>query len=406
MYPSSFKMRAISVFSFETGTSTRWCLAAAALRMRVRKSAMGSVCIVLLPAGFRDAGDFALQRHAAETDAAHLELADIPARAAAAAATIAYPHFEFRLLERLGDFCCACHLLCCSLFAKRKPQPLEQFAALLIVPSAGGHGDVHALDLVYAGVIDFRKYQLILQSQGVVSAAIERILRQPAEVAYAGEHHVAQAVEKFVHLVAAQSHGAADRHALADFEVRNGLLRPRDHRFLPGDLAKLHCRGVQQLGVLAGFAEADVDRDFLQLRHSHHVLPAKALHQRRHRLRPIFFLQSALHRLFYLVLYLPNAVLQCRQLRTFVPSGKIVCPIRVCLPQLPQTTSTFETLIPASFSTIPPLMFFEGLGRVCLLMIPTCSTTTVLFFALIESTRPLLPASFPVITLTLSPLRI
>src|SRR6267154_5987886 len=124
MYPSSFKMRAISVFSFETGTSTRWCLAAAALRMRVRKSAMGSVCIVLLPAGFRDAGDFALQRHAAETDAAHLELADIPARAAAAAATIAYPHFEFRLLERLGDFCCACHLLCCSLFAKRKPQPL------------------------------------------------------------------------------------------------------------------------------------------------------------------------------------------------------------------------------------------------------------------------------------------
>src|SRR5438093_7675807 len=52
-------MRAISVFSFETGTSTRWCLAAAALRRRVRKSAMGSVCIILLPARFHDAGDFA-----------------------------------------------------------------------------------------------------------------------------------------------------------------------------------------------------------------------------------------------------------------------------------------------------------------------------------------------------------
>src|SRR2546427_9909896 len=100
-------MRAISVFSRETGTSTRWCLAAAALRRRVRKSAMGSVCIVLLPAGFHDAGDFALQRHTAKTDSAHLELADIPARAAAAAAAVAYPHLEFRFLERLGDFCCA-----------------------------------------------------------------------------------------------------------------------------------------------------------------------------------------------------------------------------------------------------------------------------------------------------------
>jgi len=39
---------------------------------------------------------------------------------------------------------------------------------------------------------------------------------------------------------------------------------------------------------------------------------------------------------FYLVLYLSNAVLQCRQLRTFVPSGSTVWPIRVCLPQLPQ----------------------------------------------------------------------
>src|SRR5467141_155410 len=400
-------MRAISVFSFETGTSTRWCLAAAALRRRVRKSAMGSVCIALLPTGFHDAGNFSLQRHAAKTDAAHLELADIPARAAAAAAAVAYPHLEFRFLERLGDFCCACHLLCCSLFAKRKPQPLEQFAALLIVLRACGHGDVHALDLVHARVIDLWKHQLVFQTEGVISAPVEGILRQAAEVAHARQHHVAQAVEKFVHVVAAQSHRAPDGHAFANLEVRNGLLRPRNHGFLPGNLAELHRRGVQQLGVLAGFAESDVDRDFLQLRHGHHVLPAKTLHQRRHRFAPVFFLQSALHRLLCLVLYLPlsSAALQWRQLRTFVPSGKMVWPMRVCLPQLPQTTITFETLIPASFSTIPPLMFFEGLGRVCRLMMPTCSTTTVFFLALIESTRPLLPASFPAITLTLSPLR-
>src|SRR5216683_5870058 len=147
-------MRAISVLSLETGTSTRWCLAAAALRRRVRKSAIGSVCIVLLPAGFRDAGDFPLQRHAAETDAAHLEFADVSARAAANAAAVAYPHLEFRLLERLGDFCCACHLLRDPFFAKRNSERLEQLAALLIVLRTGGHGDVHAFDLVHARVID------------------------------------------------------------------------------------------------------------------------------------------------------------------------------------------------------------------------------------------------------------
>src|SRR5258708_18382619 len=125
-------MRAISVLSLETGTSTRWCLAAAALRRRVRKSAMGSVCIVLLPAGFHDAGDFSLQRHTAETDSAHLELADIPARAAAAAAAVAHPHLEFRLLERLRDFCCVWHLLCAPFFATRKTKPLDHLSGLLI----------------------------------------------------------------------------------------------------------------------------------------------------------------------------------------------------------------------------------------------------------------------------------
>src|SRR3984957_4435554 len=104
-------MRAISVFSLDTGTSTRWCLAAAALRMRVRKSAIGSVCIVSLPARFRDAGNFTLERHPAETDSAHLELANVTASAAANAATVAHADFEFWLLQRLGDFCCSCHLL-------------------------------------------------------------------------------------------------------------------------------------------------------------------------------------------------------------------------------------------------------------------------------------------------------
>src|SRR2546429_3890368 len=100
-------MRAISVLSLETGTSTRWCLAAAALRRRVKKSAMGSVCMILLPAGFHHARDFPAQRHAAKTDAAHLKLADI------------------RSEEHTSELQSRLHLVCRLLLEKKKNPPLR-----------------------------------------------------------------------------------------------------------------------------------------------------------------------------------------------------------------------------------------------------------------------------------------
>src|SRR6266403_1644287 len=427
-------MRAISVLSFETGTSTRWCFAAAALRMRVKKSAMGSVCIMflisLLPAGFHDAGNFSLERHAAETDAAHLKLADISAGPAADAAAVAHANLELGLLEAFGDFRGACHLLCRSFFAQREAQALQKLAAFLVVLCRGGQGDVHTLDLVHAGVIDFREHQLVLEAQGVIAAAIESVGGQPAEVAHAGQHDVAEAVEKFVHLLAAQRDRAADRHALANLEIRDGLLCLGDDRFLAGDLPELDGSGVQQLCVLAGFAEADVQGDFLNLRHGHHVLPPKALHQRRHRFFSVLLMHSTHHAFFIPSKigppqkaaptkskskngpgepgpynYLSSVVPHRLHARTRLPSAKVLWPMRVCLPQFPQTTWTFEACIGPSFSTMPPLMFFAGFGRVCRLMMLACSTMIVFFRGLIESTRPLLPASRPLNTRTLSPLR-
>src|SRR5215510_13586695 len=97
---------------------------------------MGSVCIFLLkllPTGLHDAGNFPAQRHAAKTDAAHFELANVSARAAADSAAVAHAHLELRLLERLGDFCGACHELSGSSLAKRYPKALQQLAALLVV---------------------------------------------------------------------------------------------------------------------------------------------------------------------------------------------------------------------------------------------------------------------------------
>src|ERR1700745_4151058 len=54
---------------------------------------------------------------------------------------------------------------------------------------------------------------------------------------------------------------------------------------------------------------------------------------------------------------------------------------------------------------MPPFTFFEGLARVCRLMMLACSTVTVRFRGSTPSTRPLLPLSRPLSTRTWSPLR-
>src|SRR5512141_1861694 len=103
----SFRMRAISAFSFETGMSTRRCRAWAAFRMRASISAMGSVIMLVsspivsgdaglvgagdpagLPARLAHARDLALQRHLSEADAAQPELPQVRARPPAALAAV------------------------------------------------------------------------------------------------------------------------------------------------------------------------------------------------------------------------------------------------------------------------------------------------------------------------------
>src|SRR6476469_9293124 len=130
-------MRAISAFSREAGMSTFWCLARIALRIRVRKSATGSVnliCLTLLycaarsleprsenprrrmiptqnsgrqtrprhlPRRLGDAGDLTPERQAAEAQTANAELAQIAARASADAAAIVLPAGKLRFLVQV-----------------------------------------------------------------------------------------------------------------------------------------------------------------------------------------------------------------------------------------------------------------------------------------------------------------
>src|SRR2546423_11181821 len=97
-------MRAISAFIFECGISTSSCPAERPLRMRVRKSAIGS--FIALPARLPDARDQSLACDLAKADPAEAELAVVRARATAALAAVVHPSLVLVRAALLDDFAC------------------------------------------------------------------------------------------------------------------------------------------------------------------------------------------------------------------------------------------------------------------------------------------------------------
>src|SRR5438132_12592684 len=101
----SFRIFAISTFSFETGMSTRRCFAPHAFLILVSMSAIGAVMLMKswtcrgerLPACLADARDETRQRQLAEADAAHAEGAEISPRPSAASAAVVFANSVLRL---------------------------------------------------------------------------------------------------------------------------------------------------------------------------------------------------------------------------------------------------------------------------------------------------------------------
>src|ERR687887_187358 len=92
MYPCSCRIRASSTLNFDAGMSTYSKSASSPLRMRVRKSAIGSVIdMSRLPARLGQSGNVALVRHLAQADPAEAELAEVGTRAATPLAAVVAP---------------------------------------------------------------------------------------------------------------------------------------------------------------------------------------------------------------------------------------------------------------------------------------------------------------------------
>src|SRR5437588_2931784 len=97
MYPCSLRIRASSTLNRECGIATESWSAASPLRIRVRKSPIGSVIVIgvgLLPARLREPGHVAIVRHLPQADPAEAELAEVGARPTAAPAAVVVPALE------------------------------------------------------------------------------------------------------------------------------------------------------------------------------------------------------------------------------------------------------------------------------------------------------------------------
>src|SRR5580692_10764324 len=64
--------------------------------------------------------------------------------------------------------------------------------------------DVHAPHRLRLVVVDFQEHDMFFHAHGIVAAAIEAFGVDAAEVAHAGQRYGNQAIEKFVHRIAAQ----------------------------------------------------------------------------------------------------------------------------------------------------------------------------------------------------------
>src|SRR6185436_5263489 len=221
----------------------------------------------------------------------------------------------------------------------------------------------------------------------VIAAAVEPSGRDAFEVADTRQRDRHQPVEELPHPLPAQRHHRRDRHAFADLERRDRLLRAACHRLLACDARQLIGPDVDQLRVRRRLAQTHVDDDLVDPRDGHDVLVAEFLRERRHHFLLVLLFQAR---------HLSTTPSHLRHTRTLRPSPRILWPMRVCAPHSGHTNWALEACSDASRSTIPPLMFLPGFGLVWRLIMFTPSTIRRFLSGSTFSTRPRLPRSLPV----------
>src|SRR5450759_845310 len=426
MKPSSTRIRAICRLVLEAGTTTSACRARDALRMRVSMSAIGSeTIIVYLPARLGDAGQLAEERPLTEADAAQTEAPHVRARATTNEATMVGLNLVLRRPLRLGDHRLLSHCFSSPrLDGKGHAEEFEQTLRFLVGLRRRHDADFQPAETVNLVVLDLREGELLAESQRVVAAPVERLRRDPMEVAYAGQGEPREPLEKVPHAIAAQGNAYTDRVSFAQSELRDRALRLGGHRLLTGDRGDVADGGIHGLRIGEGLAETDVDDDLGKPRGLHLVGVAELLLQCRHRLFFVALLKGSAHA------PASSCSRQWPQTRTLWPLPRRSCLTRVTRSQRGQTIITLLTSIGIGLSTMPPccamlwvvwlmrgrafwwrLAMFTPEIRIASgrLEVPRQAPAALSLdsrFRRTLSTLPRLPASLPCKTTTVSPVRI
>src|SRR6195952_5541649 len=316
------------VLSFDDGMAAESWYADVAWRNRVSMSAIGSVIVMQivplsprflvrwvsgtwrgasrrsvaplrgagwverLPARLAHARQLAGVRHLPQTDAAEPELAEDRVRSTAPLTAGVAADCELGLAVRLVDKSLLGHLLVFlpgsagrrhdGLAGEGEPELAEQLATLLIGGGGGHQGDVHAARPVDPVDVDLAEHRLLGQTERVVAVAVELLGVQATEVTDAGQGQRQEPVEELPHAVATDGDLGADRHALAQLELCDGLPGPDDGGLLAGDGGQIAHRAVHQLGIAGGLADAHVNDDLRHARDLHDVAVAELLLEGRH----------------------------------------------------------------------------------------------------------------------------
>src|SRR5690606_17316393 len=199
-----------------------------------------------------------------------------------------------------------------------------------------------------------------------------------------------QPVQELPHPVAAQGDVRADRHALAQLELRDRLASHGHRRLLPGDGGQVADGALDELAVTGGVTDAHVDHDLGQAGHLHRVGVAELRGQRGHDLLAVTGLHPGGHLgalgpglldgVGHAHRSLPERT--ATRVRTVLlrPSRSTVSTrvlIRVGVLVSGSTTITLDTWMGASWTWMPPVLTPRWPpARVCLVMRLTPSTRT------------------------------
>src|SRR5690606_12633089 len=100
----------------------------------------------------------------------------------------------------------------------------QQSISLFICFCCSHQRDVHPGDLVDLFDADFWKYDLLADSQGIVTSSVKPFIIDSPEVTYPWQGHRDQTVKEFIHPIASQSYLSADRHAFSQLLLSSSVL--------------------------------------------------------------------------------------------------------------------------------------------------------------------------------------